>query len=184
MTSQAKSNQARASIAAIIITKNEEASLEECLQSVAWVDEIIIVDSGSTDGTQKIAEKYGAKFFVNSEWPGFGKQKQLAQSYTDCDWVLALDADERIDDVLQQEIQTMLIAPPKNAVFSLNELTWVFGRFLRHSLVLSSCSLISKLADTIQRQPSARVGYYPDGVDTKRLKVIFFTIPTKIWNIT
>ncbi|MGR5094920.1 glycosyltransferase family 2 protein [Vibrio maritimus] len=171
MTSQTTTHQERASIAAIIITKNEEASLEECLQSVSWVDEIVIVDSGSTDGTQQIAEKYGAKFFVNNDWPGFGKQKQLAQSYTDCDWILALDADERIDDVLQQEIQTMLTSPPKNAVFSLNELTWVFGRFLKHSgwyyhHVRLYPNALTKYNDNLVHESVI----IPQGTETKRLK--------------
>ncbi|EPH6366709.1 glycosyltransferase family 2 protein [Vibrio cholerae] len=123
----------RATISAVIITKNEQNTLRDCLESLHWVDEIIIVDSGSTDGTEAIARQYTEHFYVNTNWPGFGKQKQLAQSYASGDWILAIDADERIDDTLRQSILAMLNNPPTNTVFNLNELTWVFGRFLRHS---------------------------------------------------
>lgn len=123
----------RATIAAVIITKNEQDSLRNCLESLRWVDEIIIVDSGSTDNTEAIAREYTEHFYVNAQWPGFGKQKQLAQSYATSDWVLAIDADERIDDTLRENILTMLENPPQNTVYNLNELTWVFGRFLKHS---------------------------------------------------
>lgn len=128
-----QASQNRASIAAVIITKNEQDSLRDCLESLRWVDEIIIVDSGSNDNTETIAREYTEHFYVNAEWPGFGKQKQLAQSYATSDWVLAVDADERIDDTLRENILTMLENPPENTVYNLNELTWVFGRFLKHS---------------------------------------------------
>ncbi|MCG9750475.1 glycosyltransferase family 2 protein [Vibrio brasiliensis] len=128
-----QTSQNRASIAAVIITKNEQDSLRDCLESLRWVDEIIIVDSGSTDNTETIAREYTEHFYVNAEWPGFGKQKQLAQSYATSDWILAVDADERIDDTLRENILTMLENPPENTVYNLNELTWVFGRFLKHS---------------------------------------------------
>ncbi|UPQ88088.1 glycosyltransferase family 2 protein [Vibrio sinaloensis] len=128
-----QASQNRATIAAVIITKNEQDSLRDCLESLRWVDEIVIVDSGSTDNTESIAREYTEHFYVNAEWPGFGKQKQLAQSYATSDWILAVDADERIDDTLRDNILTMLENPPQNTVFNLNELTWVFGRFLKHS---------------------------------------------------
>lgn len=128
-----QTSQNRATIAAVIITKNEQDSLRDCLESLRWVDEIIIVDSGSTDNTETIAKEYTEHFYVNAEWPGFGKQKQLAQSYATSDWILAVDADERIDDTLRENILTMLENPPENTVYNLNELTWVFGRFLKHS---------------------------------------------------
>ncbi|MFD2177065.1 glycosyltransferase family 2 protein [Veronia pacifica] len=123
----------RATISAIIITKNEEQILPECLGSLDWVDEIIVVDSGSTDRTVEIAEQAGAKVYVNADWPGFGKQKQLAQSYASKDWILAIDADEVVSPELKQSILTMLENPPQNTLVEVNELTWVFGRFLRHS---------------------------------------------------
>jgi (heptosyl)LPS beta-1,4-glucosyltransferase len=123
----------QASISAIIITKNEQDSLKDCLESLTWVDQIVVVDSGSTDGTVELAKQYTQDVYSNPDWPGFGKQKQLAQSYANGDWILAVDADERIDETLRNNIQAMLENPPSNTVFNLNELTWVFGRFLKHS---------------------------------------------------
>ncbi|MDO6685731.1 MULTISPECIES: glycosyltransferase family 2 protein [unclassified Agarivorans] len=123
----------KASISAIIITKNEQDSLKDCLESLSWVDQIVVVDSGSTDGTLELAKQYTQDVYSNTEWPGFGKQKQLAQSYATSDWILAIDADERIDHTLRENIEKMLENPPADTVFNLNELTWVFGRFLKHS---------------------------------------------------
>lgn len=128
-----KSGSQLASISAVIITKNEEKILAECLASICWVDEIIVLDSGSTDKTIAIAKQAGAKVFINNDWPGFGKQKQLAQSYATKDWILAIDADEVVSEKLKQSLVNMLKDPPQNTLVKVNELTWVFGRFLRHS---------------------------------------------------
>lgn len=123
----------RASISAIIITKNEAKILPECLASLTWVDEIIVLDSGSEDATREIAQQAGAKVYTNANWPGFGKQKQLAQSYATKDWILAIDADEVVSKELKHSILQLLANPPAETLVELNELTWVFGRFLRHS---------------------------------------------------
>lgn len=123
----------RASISAIIITKNEQKILPECLASLNWVDEIIVVDSGSTDNTVAIAKAAGAQVFIHAEWQGFGKQKQLAQQYATKAWILAIDADEIVSSELKQSLLAMLEKPPENTLVEVNELTWVFGRFLRHS---------------------------------------------------
>ena len=89
-------------ISVAMIVKNEAADLAQCLDTVKdWVDEIIVVDSGSTDNTQEIAEQYGAKFYSHSDWPGFGKQRQRAQQYVTSDYVLWLDADERVTPKLR-----------------------------------------------------------------------------------
>ncbi len=119
-------------ISAIIITKNEQKNLPACLASLTWVDEIIIVDSGSTDKTQSIAESYGAKFYSHKNWPGFGKQKQLAQNYATSKWILAIDADEVVSETLRDSIKQNIKQDTENA-FQLQRKTWVFGRFLAHS---------------------------------------------------
>ncbi|WP_372882174.1 glycosyltransferase family 2 protein [Psychromonas sp.] len=122
------------SISAIIITKNEENNLPACLDSLTWVDEIIIVDSGSTDQTETIANSYGAKFYSHTNWQGFGKQKQLAQNYATSKWIIAIDADEVVSPELQQSIQLQISkADAQNQVFKIQRKTWVFGRFLQHS---------------------------------------------------
>ena len=90
-----------------IITKNEEHNLARCLESIKWADEIIVVDSESTDSTREIAESYTNKVYA-LPWLGYSKQKQYAIEKTNCDWILSLDADEEVPKKLQKEIQKVL----------------------------------------------------------------------------
>jgi glycosyltransferase involved in cell wall biosynthesis len=90
-------------ISAIIITKNEESNISDCLKSINWVDEIIVVDAKSTDKTVEIAQKYTQNIFSH-EWEGFAKQKDFALSKASNEWVLSIDADERISPQLKEEI--------------------------------------------------------------------------------
>ena len=82
-------------ISVIIITKNEEVNIEDCLKSVQWADEIIMVDAESSDNTVEISKKYTDKIFTH-KWEGYSKQKRFALSQTKNEWILSLDADERI----------------------------------------------------------------------------------------
>ena len=117
-----------------MIVKNESQDLAQCLETVKdWVDEIIILDSGSSDNTKEIALSYGAKFYENTDWQGFGKQRQLAQQYVTGDYVLWLDADERVTQELRQAIQQAVSSDKKNAVYQIGRLSEVFGRQIRHS---------------------------------------------------
>ncbi|RJG49549.1 glycosyltransferase family 2 protein [Motilimonas pumila] len=96
------------SLSVILITKNEADRVEKCLQSVAHVaDEIIVLDSGSTDDTVAICQRYTDKVTI-TDWPGFGKQKQRALEQATCDWVLSIDADEALDEVMQQSMTQLL----------------------------------------------------------------------------
>jgi glycosyltransferase involved in cell wall biosynthesis len=90
-------------ISATIITFNEESNIRAACESVAWADEIVVVDSNSTDATRDIAASSGARVIANA-WPGFGAQKQFAVEQAKYDWVLSLDADERVSDELRQSI--------------------------------------------------------------------------------
>ncbi|MEW6102610.1 MAG: glycosyltransferase family 2 protein [bacterium] len=90
-------------ISCIIITYNEEGSIKDCLESIKWVDEIIVVDSGSSDKTIEIAKEYTDKVF-HKEWMGYGKQKEYARQMASLNWVLSIDADERISEKLKDEI--------------------------------------------------------------------------------
>lgn len=104
----------KSTLSLVMICKNESRHLKACLTTVHdLVDEIIILDSGSTDGTREIAESFGAKWHVNTDWQGFGKQRQIAQSYATSDYVLVLDADERLDDSLRDSIAKILHEPPQ-----------------------------------------------------------------------
>lgn len=107
-------------ISVAMIVKNEAADLAQCLDTVKdWVDEIIIVDSGSTDNTQEIAEQYDAKFYSHPDWPGFGKQRQHAQQYVTSDYVLWLDADERVTPKLRESIQQAVQQDAQNTVYDI-----------------------------------------------------------------
>ncbi|MBM7456323.1 (heptosyl)LPS beta-1,4-glucosyltransferase [Oceanisphaera litoralis] len=122
----------RPTLAAVLIVKNEAENLADCLATLDWVDEIVVLDSGSTDTTREVAEAAGARFFVNADWPGFGRQRQLAQGHVQSDWVLWIDADERVTPELKISIEAILAKPTTNTVYSIPRLSWVFGRFIRH----------------------------------------------------
>ncbi len=92
-------------VSVTIITLNEEANIRACLESVKWADEILVSDSGSSDRTVEICKEYGAKFF-NDEWLGFGKQKNLIASRAENNWILNIDADERVTPDLRAEIES------------------------------------------------------------------------------
>src|SRR5574343_565875 len=100
----------RQPLSVAIITLNAASHLEACLQSARFADEIVVVDSGSTDGTQPLAERYGARV-IAQPWLGFGPQKQFAVDAARHDWVLCLDADERLTPALQAAIEAELAAP-------------------------------------------------------------------------
>ncbi|MFH1020125.1 MAG: glycosyltransferase family 2 protein [Pseudomonadota bacterium] len=114
-----------------IITKNEEDRLPECLASVSFAAEIVVVDSGSTDRTVEIAREFGAVVYVEP-WQGFGRQKQLAIDRCRHDWVLVLDADERVGAETQWEIREVLAAGTCVA-YSLPRKNYFCGRWLRHA---------------------------------------------------
>ncbi|MCX5864722.1 MAG: glycosyltransferase family 2 protein [Deltaproteobacteria bacterium] len=114
-----------------IITKNEEDRLPECLASVAFAAEVVVVDSGSTDRTVDIASEFGAVVHVES-WQGFGRQKQLAIDRCRHDWVLVLDADERVGAETQAEIGEAL-ATGTCVAYSFPRKNYFCGRWLRHA---------------------------------------------------
>lgn len=93
-------------ITATIITFNEESNIRAACESVAWVDEIVVVDSESTDSTRELAAATGARVIVN-RWPGFADQKQFAVEQASREWILSLDADERVSEDLRRSIQTL-----------------------------------------------------------------------------
>jgi len=94
-----------------VITRNEADNIAAALESVAWADEILVVDSESTDETVTIARRYTSRVSVR-EWPGYGAQKNHAAAMAEHDWILSLDADERVTPELAAEIQAVLAGPP------------------------------------------------------------------------
>jgi (heptosyl)LPS beta-1,4-glucosyltransferase len=121
------------SVSAVLIVKNEEQRLHDCLQSLSWVDEIIVLDSGSADQTVNIAKKYTDKVYSSEAWPGFGKQRQQAQQYASCDWIFTIDADEVVESELAQSIQMAVKANKHDVVYMANRKNWAFGQFINHS---------------------------------------------------
>jgi len=119
-------------LSVIIITKNEAHAIGACLASVAWVDEIIVVDSGSDDDTVAICHKFGALVSKN-EWPGYGKQKNHALSLAKGDWILSIDADERVTPELRQEIERAIANPDDCVAWKIPRLSSFCGRFIQHS---------------------------------------------------
>ncbi|MDO4700409.1 MAG: glycosyltransferase family 2 protein [Moraxella sp.] len=116
-------------LSVVMIVKNEAHNLTLSLPSVAdFADEIIILDSGSTDHSQEIAQQFGAKWFVNTDWQGFGRQRQLAQSHATGDWILTLDADEVVTPTLKNSILQTINNAPANTVYGIKRLDFVFGQ--------------------------------------------------------
>ena len=119
------------SLSVVIITKNEAHNIRACLESAAWADEIIVVDSGSTDDTIAIAREFTSQVYQH-DWPGFGAQKNRALSYASRDWVLSLDADERVTSELRSQIIKAMGSARENG-FYLPRLSQFCGQFIKHS---------------------------------------------------
>jgi len=118
-------------VSATLITYNEEVNIEEALQSLAWADEIVVVDSGSTDATLDICRRYNAAIF-HRHWTGFVDQKNYAVSQAAHDWIIALDADERIGSELAREINDLRRAGFQMAGYRIPRVAYFMGRWIRH----------------------------------------------------
>ena len=121
-------------LSVILITRNEEANLEDCLASLDGIaQQLVVVDANSSDRTLEIAQNYGATIAQPSDWPGFGPQKNRALELATGDWVLSLDADERLTPALKSEILTAIHHNAHIDCFAIPRLSWYCGRFIRHS---------------------------------------------------
>jgi glycosyltransferase involved in cell wall biosynthesis len=122
-----------ATLSVTIITKNEAKNIRRCLESIMWADEIIVLDSGSTDDTLAICKEYTSKIY-STDWPGFGPQKNRALSYATQDWVLSLDADEVVSDELMTKIQAILVAPVIDLNgYAINRPVVFLDKIIRHA---------------------------------------------------
>ena len=120
----------RQPLSAVLITRNAARQLADCLASLAFCNEIVVVDSGSEDATAEIAFRLGARV-IQSEWRGFGPQKQFAVEQASHDWVLCIDADERVSERLGESIRVALSAPARTA-WRFARCNRFMGRYLRH----------------------------------------------------
>jgi len=117
-------------VSVAIITQNESSNIRPCLEGVQWADEIIVVDNDSTDDTQEICRSFGARVF-NEEWKGFARQKNSAIEKTRNEWVLSLDADERIPPELGREIEMVLTETPRAEGYRIARRNFFLGRWIR-----------------------------------------------------
>ncbi|WP_447968236.1 glycosyltransferase family 2 protein [Nitrospira sp. M1] len=121
----------RSTVAALVITKNEERHIAECLESVTWADEIILVDAQSTDGTVAIAKRFTDHVFIRP-WPGFGSQKNFGMEHVTSDWITIVDADERVSVELAREIQETLTTVSNDiAAFRVPRRNYFYGQWVR-----------------------------------------------------
>ncbi|MEA2030187.1 MAG: glycosyltransferase family 2 protein [candidate division Zixibacteria bacterium] len=119
------------SLSVVIITKNEELNIERCLNSVKWADEIVIVDSDSTDRTVEFARRFGARVYT-TEWRGYGPAKREAVNYAKGDWILSVDADEEVTHDLGEEIRNTLENLNDTDGYYVKRRTNFLGRWIYH----------------------------------------------------
>ena len=117
-------------VSVTVITRDEAANIEACLASVAWADDVLVVDCGSTDRTVEIAKATGARVIVK-DWPGYGAQKNFAATQAAHDWILSVDADERVTPELAAEIRARLAGEIAVAGFRVPRMTFHLGRWIR-----------------------------------------------------
>lgn len=115
----------------MVITRNEERHIAAALESLGFCDDIVVVDSGSTDATCRIAERMGARVLVRTPWPGFVEQRNRAVSEARHDWILAVDADERVSAALRGEIKALCSAGPAASGYLVPRVAHYLGRWIR-----------------------------------------------------
>ena len=116
-------------VSAVIIAKNEEKYIGRCLKSVVWADEVLVVDSGSTDRTLEIAKDFGTKV-LHHPWQGFGQQKNWAFEHCQGEWIISLDADEEMAPGLAEEIKRTLQQGPRHSAYRILRRNYYGDRFM------------------------------------------------------
>lgn len=119
-------------ISVVLIAKNEEKNMKECLTQLRWADEIIVIDSGSTDKTAEIAKQFTDKIF-DIPFEDFARQKNKAIEHASQDWIFLIDADERVGEDLACEIKQIVETQPKSAIYAVKRKTFFMGKRLRFS---------------------------------------------------
>jgi glycosyltransferase involved in cell wall biosynthesis len=144
-----------------VITRNESANIVAALESVSWADEVLVVDSRSTDDTVALARQRTGRVFVR-DWPGYSAQKNFAAEQASYDWILSLDADERVTPALADEIRALLRDEPPWRGYRIPRVSFYLGRWIRSTDWYPDHQL--RLYD---RRVSAWAGAVHEGVDVK-----------------
>jgi glycosyltransferase involved in cell wall biosynthesis len=119
-------------LSVVIIARNEEKNMERCLKSVLWADEIVVADSGSTDGTAAICERHGCRV-LGTPWLGFSRTRGFVTARASNDWILSVDADEEVSDELRREILSILKTAPPFHGYRIPMRSFFLGKLIRHS---------------------------------------------------
>jgi glycosyltransferase involved in cell wall biosynthesis len=169
----------RATLSVAIVTLNEEANLPRTLESVAWADEIVVVDSGSTDATRAIAQSHGARFVIE-RWRGFAAQKNFALSLCTSEWMLSLDADEAVSPELAASIQKVIAAPPSDTAYALPRRNFFLGRWIRHGGYYPDpkLRLFPRGQGTFQETPVHETAVFAGKVETLHGDLLHDAYPT------
>ena len=117
-------------LSVVIIAENEAENIADALESVKWVDDVVVVDSGSSDRTIEIAKRYTERV-TTRQWKGYGSQKNYATGLASHDWVLSIDADERVSKELAEEIQALMQSAPVMQGYRIPRTTRYLGRWIR-----------------------------------------------------
>jgi (heptosyl)LPS beta-1,4-glucosyltransferase len=119
-------------VSVVMIVKNEESIIRRCLKAAAWADEIVVLDTGSSDNTPQICKELGAKVFYLDKWEGFGKARQKACALASNDWILSLDADEVVSDELAEKLKTLREAGLEMASFRIRIRSHYLGKAINY----------------------------------------------------
>jgi glycosyltransferase involved in cell wall biosynthesis len=133
LSSESAGAQDTAALSVIVITRNEEANIRDCLAAVAFAREVVVVDSGSTDATVALAQAAGARVVGTPDWPGFGPQKNRALDLASQPWVLSIDADERVPAALRDEILAVVGNPASADAWDMPRRSSYCGQYMAHS---------------------------------------------------
>ena len=133
MAARTQTRSPRPAVSAIVTTFNEEANIAGCIESLLWCDEILVVDSFSTDRTPEIVRRYDKVRFFQRTYFGSASQKNWAMDQVENDWILIFDADERCTPALQREIEEVLSAGPRHEAYTIKRRVYFMGRVIRFS---------------------------------------------------
>lgn len=123
----------RPKLSAIVITRDNEATIARCIESLKFANEIVVLDSGSVDATLQICRELGATVDSTSDWPGHGPQKNHALERATGDWVISIDSDEWVTPALRAEIESAIASPDAFAAYAIPRRSSFCGRFMKHS---------------------------------------------------